>query len=350
MAKNLVVCCDGTGMEFGYTNTNVVKLFRVLCHDPAKQVVYYHPGLGTMPAPGALTHAAQLVTKAMGLAFGYGLTPHIGSAYEFLMENHEPGDRVYLFGFSRGAYTVRSVAAALHMFGLMQRQQDALVPYLTRMFREKGNRIFELARQFRETFSTQCGPDFVGLWDTVSLVGWIYDPVRLPYTFDNPDISVARHAVAIDERRCFYRQNLMKSRDDHRDIVQVWFPGVHCDVGGGYDEKESGLSNITLHWMLKEAESHGLLIDQARRARLGAPSADAKIHTSLEGAWWALEYLPRPVVSMSSGQPHTIWCLGRGRPRKIPENAKLHVSVKQRMEASGSNYRPALPSKYEFVE
>src|SRR5207247_10942900 len=109
--KNLVLCCDGTANEFASDKTNVVKLFSTLLPDPAQQVTSYHPGLGTIEPAGALTSMARKVTKFCGQAFGYGLESDIRDAYVFLMNHFEPDDRVFLFGFSRGAYTVRAVAS-----------------------------------------------------------------------------------------------------------------------------------------------------------------------------------------------------------------------------------------------
>src|SRR4051794_16328288 len=106
MPKNLVVCCDGTANQFAQDRTNVIKLCYTLRQDAGQQVVYYHPGLGTMEPPGALTPFARKTTRLLGLALGYGLEPDVRDAYVFLMNNFEPGDRVFLFGFSRGAYTV----------------------------------------------------------------------------------------------------------------------------------------------------------------------------------------------------------------------------------------------------
>lgn len=127
------------------------------------------------------------------------------------------------------------------------------------------------------TFGTlrECKPWFVGVFDTVSSVGWIENPVRLPYTADNPDIEYGRHAIAIDERRAFFRTNLWRRRGNPpasgpRDLKQVWFPGVHSDVGGGYPESESGFSKIALKWMVDEAVAAGLAArppDNAVRGR-----------------------------------------------------------------------------------
>jgi len=172
MPKNVVLCCDGTANEFAKDRTNVVKLFFTLIRDPAAQVAYYHPGLGTMEPPGALIGVTRIATRIAARAFGYGLEADIRDAYVFLMNNFEEGDRVFLFGFSRGAYTARAVASLLRMYGLIAKGNEALVPYAIRMLmaihaidREGRNRnteqksYFTLAADFKSTFSTRiCKP------------------------------------------------------------------------------------------------------------------------------------------------------------------------------------------------
>ena len=128
MTKNVVLCCDGTANEFAQNRTNVVKLYFTLGRgtmEPASSI--YHPGLGTMEPPGALTRASRVITRVLGMAFGYGLEADIRDAYVFLMNNFENGDRVFLFEFSRGAYTVRAVASLLHMFDSYRRETRSLV-------------------------------------------------------------------------------------------------------------------------------------------------------------------------------------------------------------------------------
>src|SRR5947199_3602198 len=120
MPKNIAICCDGTGEEFGDNNSNVVKIYSLL-ENSARQVTYYHPGLGTMGSRFAPTKLGRLWTKGLGLAFGYGLMDNITDAYVFLMNEYAEGDSVYLFGFSRGAYTVRALAAFLRMFGMIRK-------------------------------------------------------------------------------------------------------------------------------------------------------------------------------------------------------------------------------------
>src|SRR5690349_17360179 len=135
MSRNFVICCDGTNNQFGPQNTNVVRLVQALDRDPAKQRLYYDPGVGTLPEPRALTRLMKWFAKVRELAFGAGLTWNVEEAYSYLMDFWEPGDRVFLFGFSRGAYTARVLAGLLHMLGLMPRGNQNLVPYAMRLFK-----------------------------------------------------------------------------------------------------------------------------------------------------------------------------------------------------------------------
>lgn len=133
MPRNIVVCCDGTASEFAANLTNVVKLYSTLTYQVGRQITFYHPGLGTMEPAGALTSLARKITKLMGMAFGYGLESDIRDAYVFLMRNYEPDDKIFLFGFSRGAYTVRAVCSLLKLYGLIRRDNESLVPYAIRL-------------------------------------------------------------------------------------------------------------------------------------------------------------------------------------------------------------------------
>ena len=361
MPKNVVLCCDGTANEFAKDRTNVVKLFFALARDPTRQVSYYHPGLGTMEPPAALTKATRIATRVAGMAIGFGLEADVRDAYVFLMNNFEEGDRVFLFGFSRGAYTARAVASLLHMYGLMAKGNEPLVPYAIRMLMairqiqsnqaEASSQIhdyFDLARDFKNTFSFRdCKPWFVGVWDTVSSVGWYENPLRLPYSSDNPDIAIGRHAVAIDERRAFFRTNLWMPKADSgpKDLKQVWFPGVHCDVGGGYAESESGLSKLALEWMSTEAAAHGLLMDQVKLdlvlGKSGGgylpPNAKAELHESLTAAWWPAELVLKRHFNWQTHQWERRPNLGRRRT--IPPKSLIHQSAYDR----GAEYQKRLP-------
>lgn len=328
--RNIVICCDGTANEFSVDRTNVLKLFGVLRHDESQRV-YYHPGLGTMEPPGAITQVGRRLTRLLGRALGYGLKDDVRDAYTFLMNTYEPGDRVFLFGFSRGAYTVRAVAALVRMYGLLPLGNDALVPYAIRLLMGVNDgdtragvaqAAFMLAEKFRSTIVRRpCEIHFLGAWDTVSSVGWIANPLRLPYTASNAIVRTVRHAVAIDERRAFYRTNLFKPLPpnlvERQDLQQVWFIGAHCDVGGGYPEREGGLSKFALEWMIEEAVKHDLLVDPDRVAlALGRtdpsqsrPDPDAQAHESLKGLWWLAEFMPKKAYP-SGWRPN----LGHRRP------------------------------------
>src|SRR5262245_10389808 len=223
MSRNIIICCDGTNNEFGSQNTNVVRLVQVIDRDPTKQLVYYDPGVGTLPEPGLFTRIGKNISKWYGLAFGAGLTKNVEEAYSYLMDFWEPGDQVFLFGFSRGAYSVRVLAALLHALGLLPRGNQNLVPYVMRLFgavrrgsgdqeTERESNYWRLCNEFRWTFARPITPGsddrrfrvhFVGVWDTVSSVGWVWDPIKYPYTARNPSIDMIRHAVSVDERRWF---------------------------------------------------------------------------------------------------------------------------------------------------
>jgi uncharacterized protein (DUF2235 family) len=360
------MCCDGTGNQFGDLNSNVLKLYSILVIQPDMQTAYYHPGVGTMGARNALTALGKWWTELRGRAFGYGLSDNIADAYQFLMNQFNDGDRIYLFGFSRGAYTARALCGLLHMFGLLTPGNEAMIPYAIRLFKSRTTDKFRLAAAFKKAFSRDCKPHFMGLWDTVSSVGWVLDPVglkpgTLPYTAQFPDTAVVRHAVSIDERRAFFRQNLIHPLVSHpeQDLKELWFAGVHSDVGGSYPEAESGLSKIALRWMLSEAIRAGLLVDAGKSAiMLGADSRFAKpdptgpMHNSLTAAWWLAEIWPKRVLIRVAGpgedkvRYYSAIRLNLGRRRYIPAGARLHASVKVRMEHV-LGYRPSnLPETY----
>ena len=350
MPKNIVVCCDGTANEFAKARTNVIKLYSSLVHDTDAQIAYYHPGIGTMEPFGALSPITRGFTRLLGMAIGYGLESDIRDLYVFLMQVYQTGDSIYLFGFSRGAFTVRSVASLIRMYGMIRKGNEPLVPYAIRMMmgiqragdnKAAADEYFRLAREFKRTMScAQPRMRFVGVWDTVSSVGWVENPLHLPYEANNPDIEIGRHAISIDERRAFFRTHLWQTpkdaTKDHgpRDLQQVWFPGVHCDVGGGYPEETSGLSKYALEWMLEEAKAAGLLVNPAKQAEvLGlskgsayAPAKpDSQQHESLKGAWRIAEFVPKRHWNWQSGKwQHR---MNLFRRRTIPPQSLVHDSA-----------------------
>src|SRR5262249_17837969 len=144
----------------------------------------------------------------------------------------------------------------LHKVGLLDGGNRNLLPYASKMFKQDRNR--RTWAGFSQLFGRACPVHFLGLWDTVSSVGWVFDPFTLAFTANNDSVRIVRHAISIDERRAFFRQNLwgeglILPDGTAQDVKQVWFAGCHSDVGGSYPERESGLSQIALEWMADEA-------------------------------------------------------------------------------------------------
>jgi len=352
MAKNIVICCDGTGNEYGPLNSNVVHLYRALVQDERQQVCYYHPGVGTQGSPTSRTRVGALLSIVAGMGWGAGLLDYVGDAYRFLMEKYEAGDRIYLFGFSRGAYTVRALSGMLRLYGLLHRGNEGLIAYILKMFARRTRKAggmeasFDEADGFKATYSRTVEIHLVGVWDTVSSVGMLWDPLKLPYTARNPIMKHGRHAVSIDERRCFFINNLWGAPFDGQDIKQVWFAGVHSDIGGGYPAAQAGLSQITLQWMLQEAMGLGLLLDsQKAQMVIGrfpppppvAPDPGSWIHRSLVGSWWLLEFLPHGYYDAATKK--RLWRIPLGAMRTIPPGSVFHQSVVDKLEVDPT-YKP----------
>lgn len=362
MGRNLVICCDGTNNEFGERNTNVARLVQVLDRDATRQLVYYDPGVGTLAEPGMMTRVGKKMSQLWGLAFGTGLMRNVEEAYVFLMENWEPGDRVYLFGFSRGAYTVRVLAGVLHLLGLLPRGNHNLVPYMLRLFgsikggstRDEGRneRRFRLCNGFRETFA-RTAPDFpkeknfpvhfVGVWDTVSSVGWVWNQATFPFTRTNPSVTFVRHAVAIDERRAFYRQNLFNPGAG-QDWQETWFAGVHSDVGGGYATADrKNLWRPPFEWVMEQAREKGLFFSDQEVAEVlavtaGDPAID-RAHESLTWYWWPCELFPK--LAFRGRGKWRLPRLGLGRRRTLPAGSTVAGSVLRRIRDRNAGYGPS---------
>ncbi len=332
MSRNLVICCDGTNNQFGSKNTNVVRIVQAIAIDGDDQLFFYDPGVGTMPEPGFVTRLGKSFSQTLDLAIGTSLMRNVEQAYAFVMQKWRPGDRVFLFGFSRGAYTVRVLAAIFHQLGLLTPDNQSLLPYATKLFqgihklpKEKvahgGKTYWDLCDEFRRSFGRMVPPEpdstefeqqrlldrrfpvhFLGVWDTVSSVGWVWEPHAYPYTVKNPSVRIARHAVAIDERRWFFRRNPVKplnAEDGVQNLEERWFPGVHADVGGGYGPDGGALWRTPFSWVLREAVRYGLRVNADRlRTTLRQPPMPARPwldrpNESLKGAWKIAEYIPK---------------------------------------------------------
>lgn len=323
--KNIVICCDGTGNEYGENNTNVVEAYSV-CKKDSSQVVYYDPGVGT---GGWEYHEGEPWKKSLRAvndqATGEGLQKNVDDAYSFLMETYDAGDRLFLFGFSRGAFTVRSLAGMLYKVGLLPADNDNLVEYASKLYNTEGN--IEIAHGFRATFSRDCPVHFVGVWDTVSSLA-MNAKKKWHNSRLNPEVSFGYQALAIDEQRKDFPPDLWDEKSKRRDqtIEQVWFAGVHSNVGGWY--KERGLSNIALQWMMGKAKACGLKIDGPELKRR-VPDPHDKLHDSLKGFWNF-----------------------RGKHiREVKKNSKIHASVFERIDGP-RRYQPEnllARSQYQIV-
>ena len=370
--RNLIICCDGTGNQVSGNISNVLKLFRIARKD-ARQQIFYDPGVGTIGNQNLWQHFRQDTQAVFGLATGAGLDDNILDSYRFLVENYQAGDRIFLFGFSRGAYTVRALAGFIHMVGLLRPDQLNICDYaLTAYKRASEQSDFSIAWDFGNvTASRPVTIHFIGVWDTVASMivprpDRFYLPSlrTLPYTRTNPSVRIFRQAMAIDERRRFFRLNRWTEPQSFvenpfakppvsvpQDIGQRWFAGVHSDIGGGYPEAQSGLSKFPLIWIIEEARKHGLKINQQMFDHLALgepggrhhyvpPNAAGELHNSLKPGWWPLEILPKSCRWREWARPRLFgWYLPLGEPRRIETGAELDPSVAAR-QTEVPSYRP----------
>jgi uncharacterized protein (DUF2235 family) len=215
MPKNIVLCCDGTGNEIEGNLSNVLKLYRIARRDE-EQRVYYDPGIGTLGQRGDWNRLKQNAKGVFGLTTGYGLDDNVLDAYRFLARHYEADDDIYLFGFSRGAYTVRVLAGFLHLVGLLHPDQHNIDGYALSAYKRASEQDdFSIAWHFQRIANTRSVTvKFLGVWDTVASVlvprkDRLYIPslLTLPYTRTNPGVRIFRHAMALDERRRMFRLN-----------------------------------------------------------------------------------------------------------------------------------------------
>jgi len=311
MPKNIVVFSDGTGQEGGKgNNTNVYKLFNMVEDRTANQITFYDRGLGTG------------LRKITGNISGMGISQNIRECYHFLFENYMAGDKIFLFGFSRGATTVRSLSGFIHLFGILPKSRPELIKKAYKIYKIKDSKKRKAkADDFVSRHHNQWTKiKFLGVWDTVSalglpikslstLVDWI--PI-FRHKFHNLALSEsvehARQALAIDDERLTFHPKIWdKAIMDYQTMKQVWFSGMHTDVGGGYQEHE--LSDIPFIWMVEEAKQFGLRIYPKHNVKTN-PNPDGFMHNSRKGfpgflfrkatRTWNLDTHGKPVVHQSA--------------------------------------------------
>jgi uncharacterized protein (DUF2235 family) len=294
MMKKIVYCADGTWD--GKSNaTNVFKLFSALLVS-SDQMPFYDSGVGADGNP---------LEKILGGAFGTGLFQKIKDGYTKISQVYEAGDELFLFGFSRGAYTARSLAGMIVVCGLPSKNfDDSLVERAFQAYRNKDQRASILAALSSQY--SMCNPpiSMVGVWDTVGALGIpaIFggvSPVLYGFldTSLHPNVKNAFHALAIDERRKEFPATLWTSAPaPGQKIEQVWFCGAHSDVGGGYAASDNStvLSDITLSWMINRAQSVGVAFSPTALAQYQYPLTPEYALDQLHDSWTPLWGIPIP--------------------------------------------------------
>jgi uncharacterized protein (DUF2235 family) len=317
MSKRIIFCCDGTWDNSG-KNTNVYKIYKA-AQVSADQIPLYDDGVGSDGNP---------IDRLTGAAFGFGLFQKIKDAYSKISQVYEEGDQVYLFGFSRGAYTARSVAGMIAVCGLPTKDfSDDVVEKAFSAYRAPKDQRPALLQQLSASCDLFDAPiTMVGVWETVGALGIPsvfggVDPILYGFldTTLHPDVQNAYHALSIDERRSEFPATLWTSQAPGQTVEQVWFAGVHCDVGGSYPDDPNGtaLSDIALAWMMSKAANLGITF--AANAQPQFP-ADPK---------WALD--------TKHESWNILWAFPRSR--SIAPTAMLSNSVVVRHQ-NDSSYHP----------
>jgi uncharacterized protein (DUF2235 family) len=322
--KKIIICSDGTwnrpeehGKKDQYP-TNVLRFARGIApvdDQGNEQVVFYDWGIGSYHS--GLT----------GGAFGAGLDKNIMDAYRFIVQNYKSGDRIYLFGFSRGAYTVRSLAGLLNNCHVLKSQEAKKIEEAFRLYKTSAhapNGYYSNQWKNDNSIPNSGTVNFIGVWDTVGSLGLpesIFGFIKKKNLFYDPyiggNIEVARHALALDEKRRDFRATRWKTRTE-RDLKQVWFAGCHSDIGGSEKPDKDGtfLSDIPMMWMKREAEKNGLKFDD----------------------YFQVDDL-NPMSKINESRT-SVYRIISAYHRDIGDNTKIHVSVKERYENSNYTNEP----------
>lgn len=349
--KKIIVCCDGTWNKPGIKDqgkqvkTNVQKIYEAINSGTPEvpQLKYYGQGVGT---------GFTLGDMLLGGSTGLGIDANIMNAYKFLMWNYEPGDHIYLFGFSRGAYTVRSLAGFIRNCGIMRPSFLHLILEAYNLYRDRSSITHpdsDLMKSFKRTYGInqqETFIHFIGVWDTVGALGiplkW-FDILNRQYQFHDVTISsqikYAYHALAVDEKRKTFTPTLWqlspKAVEDGSQISeQVWFPGVHSNVGGGY--ADSGLSDIALQWMIDKAQNTGLEFDKDILTKI-KPQSAGTLRNSSSGIFRLMRKLVRTI---NSGVADVIdEETGKRVQIDVVRNESIHYTCMER-EHQQNKYKP----------
>ena len=331
--RQLILCCDGTNNNFtgGVADTHLVRLRELLAaHNDADQRIFYDPGVGNagmLPAATIGSKLRGLSERIAGLAFGRGVYENIAEGYRYLMREYKPGDQIFIFGFSRGAFTARSIAGLVNKFGVLRPEASTMVRTLLHLYFADDAKVDRsdarqskpevLVAQIQRTFGQGEVPvHFVGVWDTVGSVGmW---PFGLKFTA-KPTLAGkrfihVRQALALDEQRAEFKPRLYAEENGSFDcapgfgtgtLQQLWFRGSHCDVGGGYARADATLSMAPLCWMLSEACQLGLRLSANGQVLL----TEEAVGTALHDHQPALDSGNAPPLIHSQLQQTPLWAI-----------------------------------------
>lgn len=329
--KRIIICADGTwnrpeGEGYKDEPTNVIKFARGIAPTDAqgiKQVVFYDWGIGSYHS------------KIRGGGMGSGLDKNIKDGYRFLVHNYEPGDEIYLFGFSRGAYTVRSLSGFINKCGILNTENAPNIDAAFNYYKKKSDKPSSAAAKAwrnKNSVEPKTYIHFIGVWDTVGAMGLPFSIFGLIEQKDlfydhhiGSNIRTARHALALDEKRDDFKPTIWNPKQGV-DLEQVWFAGVHSDVGGSYKPDSNGTvySDIPMVWMQQEANAKGLIFENGFGQNPLNPLAS--IHNSYRRIWKVLGTSKREIPEQT----------------EIP--TKIHQSVKDRYEQS--SYRSKTLDNY----
>jgi hypothetical protein len=352
--KRLVICCDGTWNRADTkTVTNIEKIARTVQLEPSRalgvqQMVLYLPGVGT---------AGYQTDKLLGGAFGLGLFHHVLNAYRFLSINYQPGDEIYVFGFSRGAYTARSLAGMVGKVGLLKREAmiDGLLHEAGQRYRHPADEPppagWSAPEEFRER---HCHPSvpirFLGVFDTVGALG-VPGALSRRHEFHDvrlgAGVEVARQALAVDEPRMKFEPCLWERVDSPGPpdrIKQVWFEGAHSDVGGGYPE--AGLSDTALLWMVTEAQARGLVFDCDLFRRQLGEGTPSKRHDPSGPLYRVVDTALRAKIRLGRADGASFSGKWRRLHRTDCAGVRIAATTAERYHAPEGDYRPANLQEY----
>jgi uncharacterized protein (DUF2235 family) len=361
-SKKLAVFFDGTWNRADQESrdgrpcpTNVAKLFQATLPKDAvgtPQIIHYVKGVGT-----------RRMERISGGGFGLGISDNIKAGYTFLASNYERGDGIYIFGFSRGAFSARSLAGMIRNLGILRREKCYLIDYAYDRYRDraeswrpKGADAIRFRAQHTwgdETIS------FLGVFDTVGalgapfgiLLGWAIDKLFHCAFHDtqlSSIVSSAYHALAIDERRLPFAPTMMSPNKNHNDsnFEQKWFPGVHSDVGGGYPQ--AGLSDISLEWIAEKARQHGLNLALEKSTHpIFSPDVKQDLHNSQTICYRLASslFVKLPgIISLVPKKYRDIYQNLRWNGdyvRRIDNKANLHSCVAEKIKLSNGLYDPS---------